>query len=64
METEITPMLRKLIPRLASDQPGEILATVAAIGRVLRARGCDWHDLADALLAEALVKALKTRRRS
>lgn len=62
--TEIAPMLRKLIPRLGSDQPGEILATVAAIERVLRAAGCDWHDLADALLADALVEALEARRRS
>lgn len=64
MKTEIAPMLRKLIPRLGSDQPGEILATVAAIARVLRASGCDWHDLADALLADALAEALNTRRRS
>jgi hypothetical protein len=63
MKTETAAMLRKLIPRLGSDQPGEILATVAAIGRVLCAAGCDWHDLADVLLADALAKA-KTRRRS
>jgi hypothetical protein len=63
MATEIAPMLRKLIPRLGSDQPGEVLATVAAIARVLQGAGCDWHDLVDVLLADALAEA-QTRRRS
>ena len=56
-------MLRKLIPCLGSDQPGEILAAVAAIERVLRSAGADWHDLADVLLSDALAEA-QTRRRS
>lgn len=38
-----------LIPRLASDKPGEVVATAAAIGRQLRKSGVDWHDLATAL---------------
>jgi hypothetical protein len=59
---EIAPMLRKLIPCLGSDQPHEILAAVAAIGRVLRGAGRDWHDLADTLMADALAKAMKKRR--
>jgi hypothetical protein len=45
----ITPTLGKLIPRLASDHPGEVVATVAAIGRVLEANKLDWHDLAAAV---------------
>ena len=45
----ITPTLGKLIPRLASNHDGEVVATVAAIGRVLAANKLDWHDLAAAL---------------
>jgi hypothetical protein len=45
----ITPTLGKLIPRLGSDHPGEVVATVAAIGRVLEANKLDWHDLAAAV---------------
>jgi hypothetical protein len=45
----IAPMLCKLIPRLGSDHPGEVVATAAAIDRVLRAAGQDWHTLANAL---------------
>ena len=39
----------KLIPLLGSDKPGEVLATVAAIDRRLKATNRDWHDLAEAL---------------
>jgi hypothetical protein len=45
----LAPMLLKLIPRLGSDHAGEVVATAAAIGRVLRNGGCDWHDLAGAV---------------
>jgi hypothetical protein len=45
----LVPMLGKLIPRLGSDHAGEVVATAAAIGRVLRNGGCDWHDLAGAI---------------
>jgi hypothetical protein len=45
----IAPMLCKLIPRLGSNHPGEVVATAAAIERVLRGAGHDWHDLASAL---------------
>ena len=41
----ITPKLVKLLPLLASDQPGEVVATAAAISRTLKAAGADWHDL-------------------
>ena len=44
--------LGKLLPRLASDAPGEVLATVAAIRRTLDRGGLDLHDLA-ARLTEA-----------
>lgn len=59
--TEITPMLRKLLPMLASDNDAEVVAAVRAIGRVLRNAGADWHDLADVLLSDALAEA-QTRR--
>lgn len=47
----IVPKLRKLIPRLASNHAGEIVATAEAIGRVLKSGGHDWHDLTAALCA-------------
>jgi hypothetical protein len=49
----IAPMLCKLIPRLGSNHPGEVVATAAAIERLLRGAGCDWHDLTKALVIEA-----------
>jgi len=48
----ITPRLRQLLLLLSSDQPGEVAAAAAAIGRTLRAAGTDWHALANGLLAE------------
>jgi len=36
-----------LIPRLASDFDGEVVATVKAIGRALTGERRDWHWLAD-----------------
>jgi hypothetical protein len=42
----------KLIPLFGSDKPGEVLATVAAIDRRLKATNRDWHDLADALTSD------------
>jgi hypothetical protein len=48
----ITPRLRQLLLLLSSDQPGEVTAAAAAIGRTLRAAGTDWHALANGLLAE------------
>ena len=43
------PKLKLLIPRLASDSDGEIVATVNAIARTLKSNGADLHDLAAAL---------------
>jgi hypothetical protein len=42
----IAPTLGKLIPLLASDHDGEVVATARAIDRVLKSSGRDWHDLA------------------
>jgi hypothetical protein len=44
-----TQKLALLIPRLGSPFEGERLATVAAIERVLKSHGLDWHDLAGAI---------------
>ena len=44
--TVAAPKLSMLIPRLASDQDGEVVAVARAIGRVLAASNLDWHDLA------------------
>jgi len=41
--------LRKLLPMLTSDQPGEVTATVAAILRALNGAGASIHDLVAAL---------------
>ena len=52
--TALAPVCDKLaalIPRLASDKPGEVAATAAAITRQLSKAGADWHDLADKLTA-------------
>jgi hypothetical protein len=42
----IAPRLAKAIALLASDKPGEVLAAVAAIGRLLATVGTDFHGLA------------------
>ena len=54
--TDLSPdlgaRLGRLLPRLASDAPGEVVATVSAIRRTLDRAGLDLHDLA-ARLTEA-----------
>jgi hypothetical protein len=44
--------LRKLIPLLASDKNGEVVAAAAAITRILHSLKSDWHDLSSRLTAE------------
>lgn len=43
------PMIAKLIPRLATDHDGEVVATVHAIRKALETAGLDFHDLVNAL---------------
>src|SRR4051812_28777081 len=43
------PRIARLIPLLGSPEHGEVLGAAAAIGRVLRAHGLDWHALASAV---------------
>ena len=45
----ISSVLAKLLPRLASNHDGEVVATARAIERVLKTKGHDFHDLAAAL---------------
>lgn len=49
----VVPQLAKLIPLLASNHDGEVVATARAIERVLRNAGHDWHDLADVIVAQS-----------
>jgi len=44
--TETTMKLAKIIPRLATEHEGEVVATVGAINRTLAAAGLDWHVVA------------------
>ena len=46
LSPDIGARLGRLLPRLASDAPGEVVATVAAIRRTLDRAGMDLHDLA------------------
>jgi hypothetical protein len=52
LSPDLTGKLGRLLPRLASDSPGEVNATVQAIRRTLDRHGLDLHDLA-ARLTEA-----------
>jgi hypothetical protein len=40
--------LKKLVPLLGSDKPGEVVAAAAALDRHLKSTGRDFHWLADA----------------
>ena len=52
----LIPTLKKLIPRLASNHDGEVVATVRAIQRVLKSAGRDLHDLLRASVRQSLNK--------
>jgi hypothetical protein len=54
MPTRCIEIVAKLIPRLASNHDGEVIATVRAIDRTLKADRLDWHDLTRALTASPL----------
>ncbi|MFC4170486.1 hypothetical protein ACFOYU_00165 [Microvirga sp. GCM10011540] len=51
----IAPKLSKLIPMLATDHDGEVVAAARAIDRTLKSAGLDLHDLAQALAARGPV---------
>ena len=46
LSPDLGAKLGRLLPRLASDHPGEVVATVAALRRTLGRAGLDLHDLA------------------
>jgi hypothetical protein len=46
----LTKKLEKLIPLLASDHDGEVVAAARAIGSALASEGFDLHDLAGSLV--------------
>lgn len=54
--------LSKLIPRLASDQAGEVTATVAAIMRTLNGQGADLHDLVGLLMRKPVERIVYRER--
>lgn len=45
----IAPKLSKLLPMLATDHDGEVVAAVRAISRTLKGAGLDFHNLVEAL---------------
>ncbi|WP_439546920.1 hypothetical protein [Sandarakinorhabdus sp.] len=53
LSPDIGVKLGRLVPMLSSPVAGEVVATVAAIGRTLDRAGMDWHDLAKGLMASA-----------
>jgi hypothetical protein len=48
---EVRAKLAKLVPLFASDLEGERVGALAAIERVLKASGLDWHDFTGAFAA-------------
>ncbi len=56
----IADRLGKLLPRLASEHDGEIIATVDAIRRTLTGAGLDLHDLAQRAAAPTLADIVLT----
>ena len=46
---DIAPMIAKLLRLLTSDKPGELVASVHALRRVLGSANLDLHDLANAV---------------
>jgi hypothetical protein len=51
LPTAVREKLGKLVPLLSSNQDGERVGAVAAIERVLKSNGFDWHDLTGLITA-------------
>jgi hypothetical protein len=51
LPTAVREKLGKLVPLLSSSQDGERVGAVAAIERVLKSNGFDWHDLTGLITA-------------
>jgi hypothetical protein len=55
MTLKLANRLSKLLPLLASDKNGEVLATVRAIRAALPGEGFDLHDLAGSIAGGEVV---------
>lgn len=62
LQPAVALRLSKMVPRLASDQDGEVVATAKAIQRVLAANGVSLHELA-AFLETGPVERIVYRER-
>ena len=62
MGAMIPSKIALMIPRLASDADGEIIATVRAIDRQLRAAGLDFHDLVSRLTSAPVPEPMQRTR--
>jgi hypothetical protein len=51
----VRPKIARLLPLLASDQDGEVVAAVRAIERLLQGAGADWHDLTRIVAGETVL---------
>jgi hypothetical protein len=60
--TALPSSIADLIRRLSTNFDGEVVATVRAIDRKLKAAGCDWHDLARVATAQACSAFLASRQ--
>ena len=49
---EVRDKLRKLVPMLSSDQPGEVANAASLITKILKVHKRDWHDLNDILTGD------------
>jgi hypothetical protein len=58
----LTAQIAKMLPRLASDFDGEVVATVRAVERTLKSAGKDWHDLSAHITAPPIEIHLPSQR--
>ncbi|TLG75154.1 hypothetical protein [Methylocystis sp. B8] len=58
----IANKLAAILPRLASNHDGEVVATARAIDRTLKSVGADWHDLTEAFTRGAAVIIIRDRK--
>lgn len=49
--SELMNRIEKMLPLLGSDKSGEVAATAAAITRILKGAGLDWHDMVQWLVS-------------
>lgn len=64
LSPQVLNRLSQLLLMLSSEADGERANAAAAIGRLLSANGCDWHDLAKMLAAPASSSSSSSFKRS